>query len=104
MLEAFRDGLATKADVKESENALRADMQRMESMRKGEFKSLLRWVIALVVGLFAAWSAFFLQMMHERWFPDTVDFFLLLRVSLSRPFESALREESLQKTRKSPSG
>ena len=75
LLEAFRGGLATKADVKESENALRADMQKMEtgirtdmqkmeSTLKGEFNSLLRWIIALVIGLFAAQSALFLKMVH----------------------------------------
>ena len=86
LLEAFRGGLATKSDVKESESALhadmqkmeagirgdmqkmeagiRGDMQKMESALKGEFNSLLRWMIALVIGVFAAQSAIFLKMVH----------------------------------------
>ncbi len=75
LVEAFRGGVATKADLKEGENALRADMQKMEtgirgdvqkmeSSLKGEFNSLLRWMITLVVALFAAQSALFLKLIH----------------------------------------
>ena len=53
-----------RADMQKMETGIRGDMQKMESALKGEFNSLLRWMIALVIGVFAAQSAIFLKMVH----------------------------------------
>ena len=53
-----------RTDMQKMETGIRGDMQKMESSLKGEFNSLLRWMITLVVALFAAQSALFLKLVH----------------------------------------
>ena len=53
-----------RTDMQKMEAGIRGDMQKMESSLKGEFNSLLRWMITLVVALFAAQSALFLKLVH----------------------------------------
>ncbi len=53
-----------RGDMQKMETGIRSDMQKMESSLKGEFNSLLRWMITLVVALFAAQSALFLKLIH----------------------------------------
>ncbi len=53
-----------RSDMQKMETGIRGDVQKMESSLKGEFNSLLRWMITLVVALFAAQSALFLKLIH----------------------------------------
>ncbi len=51
-------------DMQKMETGLRNDMQKLENIFRSEFNSLLKWTIPLIVGLFAAQTAFFARMIH----------------------------------------